>query len=74
MNQYSMVVLIVLAVMATASFKHWAKLQQEKLRSRQDKADGATAKRIADLEERVKVLERIVSDKSERLKSEIDAL
>jgi len=69
-----MVVLIVLAVMAAGVFKHWAKLQHEKLKSRQDKTDSATAKRIDDLEERVKVLERIVTDKSERLKSEIDAL
>ncbi|SDE67853.1 MULTISPECIES: hypothetical protein [Kordiimonas] len=74
MNQYSMVVLIVLAVMCAGAFKHWAKLQHEKLRSRQDKADDATSKRIAELEDRVRVLERIVTDKSERLKQEIDAL
>lgn len=74
MNQYTMVVLIVLAVMSAGVFKHWAKLQQQKLQARGDKADKATQERIDALEERVKVLERIATDKSHRLKEEIDAL
>ncbi|NVJ97904.1 MAG: hypothetical protein HWE25_07120 [Alphaproteobacteria bacterium] len=69
-----MVVLIVITVMGAGVFKHWAKLQHEKLKSRQDSADGETNSRIDALEERVRVLERIVTDKSERLKEEIDAL
>lgn len=74
MNQYTMVVLIVAAVMCAGVFKHWAKLQHEKLKARQDTADGETRARIEALEDRVKVLERIATDKSARLKDEIDAL
>lgn len=74
MTQYSMVVLIVFAVMATAAFKQWAKLQTEKARAGAGEENDALREQVGRLEERVKVLERIVTDKAGRLKEEIDAL
>jgi len=74
MDKYSMVVLIVISVMGAGVLNNWAKLQREKVRAGGQAADDETKNKIEKLEERVRVLERIATDKSERLKEEISAL
>ena len=74
MNQYTMIVAIVFLVMATGAFKSWMNMKQSKFSAKAAEADDESGAKIADLEERVKVLERIATDKSSRLKEEIDAL
>ncbi|WP_417464824.1 hypothetical protein [Kordiimonas sp.] len=72
MNEFEMVPLIVLFVMSAVIVMRWisAKERIAKARGMNDAADA----RIKALEERVKVLERIATDKRTKLRDEIDAL
>jgi len=74
MTVYSMVVAIVGIVMALSAFKHWAKLKTKAAEAQSAGLSGEAQSRIDGLEERVRVLERIATDKGVRLKEEIDAL
>ena len=69
-------ILIVIVVFSSITMQQWirhkADLANKKLRD-DDETDDLKAE-IADLKERVQVLERIATDKGSRLKEEIDAL
>tara|TARA_R110002096_G_scaffold156008_1_gene320457 strand:- start:1557 stop:1781 length:225 start_codon:yes stop_codon:yes gene_type:complete len=66
--------LIVATVMMTAVIKEYLKTKGKEAESRAPGTDSESSARIQKLEERVKVLERIVTDKSTRLHEEINAL
>lgn len=74
MNQYTMVFLIVVTVMSSLAFKHWMQMKSEQARSKMNELGDEASRKIAELEERVRVLERIATDKSARLSDEIDSL
>lgn len=77
MDKYTMVVVIVALVVIASAFKNWVAAQSRQAdedAKEASEASEATEARLQDLEERVQVLERIVTDQSERLKQEIDAL
>lgn len=69
-------ILIVIVVFASMTMQQWLKhkadMANKQLRD-DDETDELKAE-IADLKERVQVLERIATDKGSRLKEEIDAL
>jgi uncharacterized protein YlxW (UPF0749 family) len=70
-----MAVMIVLIVFGSISFQAWMKQKADTAKSDEgDEEKQALKRQVADLEERVQVLERIATDKSSRLKEEIDAL
>jgi nitrogen fixation-related uncharacterized protein len=77
MNPFEMVVIIVLIVTLGGVLKHWAGTRHrfhdlEGQLKRTGVAD--QLKRIDALEERVRTLERIVTDESEKLRRQIDSL
>lgn len=72
MNEFEMVPLIVLFVMVAAVLRTWIK-SREKL-AQQRGVTGDHVRRIDELEERIRVLERLATDKSARLREEIEAL
>jgi hypothetical protein len=77
MNPFEMVVVIVVVVTFSGLVKHWLNARHrfadlEEQLSRTGVAD--QLKRIDQLEERVRTLERIVTDRTERLRKEIDSL
>ena len=89
MNPFEMVVIIVLIVMGAGVVKNWLKAKEngarldlgtlaEDLGLAEDYYSKSQIKpyldRIEGLEERIKVLERIVTDKSHNLAKEIDEL
>ena len=74
MGVYTMVVASVGIVMCLSAFKHWAKIQAQTAQAAKAGLDKEAKDRIEDLEDRVRVLERIATDKGVRLKEEIDAL
>lgn len=74
MDKYSMIFGIVFVVMCAGVLKSWLGVQRQKTRKETVELDEESKGRIADLEERVKVLERIATSKTTRLKEEIDAL
>jgi len=74
MSGTTMVVFIVAIVMCTEAFRQWNKTRAKEAGARAAGLDSEAAAKIADLEERVRVLERIATDKGARLKEEIDAL
>jgi hypothetical protein len=77
MNPFEMVVIIVLIVTLGGVLKHWVgtKHRFEDLEEQLKRTGVADQlKRIDLLEERVRTLERIVTDRSERLRNEIDSL
>jgi hypothetical protein len=77
MNPFEMVVIIVLIVTLGGVLKHWLATRhrfqdlEEQLR---ETGIPDQLERIDRLEERVRTLERIVTDRSERLRNEIDSL
>ena len=77
MNQYTMVVAIVAIVLFAGVLQRYLKLQARRP-SEEEEAEREEAQRklarVDELEERVRVLERIVVDRKERLREEIDAL
>lgn len=74
MDKYTMVVAIVALVMIAGVAKHWLRGQQQNAKKMVDDADEALRHKIDKLEKRIQVLERIATDKGERLRDEIDAL
>lgn len=72
MNEFEMVPLIVLVVMASVIVMRLISAKERIAKSRgvNDAADA----RIQALEERVRILERIATDKRTKLRDEIDAL
>ncbi|UTW60164.1 hypothetical protein KFE96_07585 [Kordiimonas sp. SCSIO 12603] len=74
MNQYTMVFLIVVTVMSSLAFKNWVQMKSDQAKAKMNELGDEASRKIAELEERVKVLERIATDKSSRLSEEIDAL
>lgn len=74
MSGTTLAFLIVATVMATAVIKEYLKTKGKEAASRASGLDDESSARIKSLEERVRVLERIVTDKSTRLHEEIDAL
>jgi uncharacterized membrane protein YgcG len=68
---------IVVTVFGSYAWKSWLKYKYklaDQAASETDQEKEALKAQVADLEERVRVLERIATDKSSRLKEEIDAL
>lgn len=72
MGPFEMVVLVVFIAVGAGVIQKWLKTKEKLAESAT--LDAATDKRIAALEDRIRVLERIVTDKTSRLKEEIDAL
>ncbi len=66
--------LIVAIVFGSITFKEWLKHKSKAAQRSDDAETRALRDQVADLEERVRVLERLATDKRERLKEEIDAL
>lgn len=77
MNQYTMVVAIVAIALFAGVVNRYLKLQARRP-SEEEEAERQEAQRklarVDELEERVRVLERIVVDRKERLREEIDTL
>lgn len=74
MSGTTLAFLIVATVMCTVVVKEYMKTRRTEAQNRANSLDEESQVRIDALEERVRVLERIVTDKSERLKEEIEAL
>ena len=72
MNSYFFVLGIIAIVMTATTIQHYFRLQSKK----QDVSSDAEEyeQRIAELEERIRVLERIVTENKYDLKQEIDRL
>ncbi len=72
MNSYFFVLSIIAIVMTATTIQHYFKMKREK----QDMGSDAEEfeQRIAELEERIRVLERIVTENKYDLKNEIDRL
>jgi len=73
MSGTTMAFLIVLIAVGGATIRHYIDRKYPK-GEKGTAQSGADSKRFDTLEERVRVLERIVTDKSNRLKDEIDGL
>ncbi len=74
MTGTTMAVLIVGIVMCTAAFKEWTKTRRKEAEVHGAGLGEEAAAKLKALEDRVRVLERIATDKGARLKEEIDAL
>ncbi len=72
MNEFEMIPLIVLFVMLAAIVLRWISAKERIAKA--GSLNVAADERIKALEERVKVLERIATDKRTQLRDEIDAL
>ena len=73
MHVFEMVLGIVFIVGISSVFKHYFDLKRARLQVETEGGDPQWA-RLEELEERVKVLESIVTDKSYALKREIESL
>ncbi len=71
---FEMVAIIVTVSVIGGVINNWLKVKAKEKSDNSAELDAETTGRINKLEERVRVLERIVTDKSHRLKDEIDAL
>jgi len=74
MSGTTMVVVIIAIIMCAEAIKHWSKARAKEAAAKNAGLNDEAAAKIKDLEERVRVLERIATDKGTRLKEEIDAL
>ena len=77
MNQYTMVVAIVAIALFAGVVNRYLKLQARRPSEAEEAEREEVQRKLArvdELEERVRVLERIVVDRKERLREEIDAL
>lgn len=74
MHVFEMVLGIVFIVGIAGVFKHYFELKQERLRAVTAGSSSEHLARLEALEERVRVLESIVTDKSYSLKREIENL
>ncbi|PCI64790.1 MAG: hypothetical protein COB37_00420 [Kordiimonadales bacterium] len=70
----TMIIVIVAIVFGTGLIKSWLKTRQKEAATHTHSLDKEAKEKIAGLEERIQVLERIATDKGARLKDEIDAL
>jgi hypothetical protein len=68
------VLLILLIVFGSITIQNRMKHNSKRDGKKDDAEQQALKARVAELEDRVRVLERIVTDRRERLKEEIDAL
>lgn len=71
MGRYELAFAIVFIVMFAAMFKHWLEYRQSAGHSGQNEA---SEDRLRRLEERVEVLERIVTDRGYELRQELSRL
>ena len=75
MGKFEFVLLILMIVFGSKMFSDHMKYKHMEKRSKKTDKDVETEKnRLDELEERIKVLERIVTDKNYDLKSQIDDL
>ena len=74
MNTMAFVVMIVLIACTTSIIMEYLKTQQKKNKKEADTEAGDMAAQMDALEERIRVLERIVTEKKFDLKREIDRL
>lgn len=74
MNTMFYVVCIVAVVFAADTYQKYLKMQQEKLKKKHDPELEASLARIEKLEERIRVLERIVTENKRDIGREIDNL
>ena len=76
MNVFGMIVVVVFIVMTSVVILTWISARSKKAGDHKAQAEAATRneKRIAALEDRVRVLEKLATDKGSRLRDEIDAL
>lgn len=65
---------IVAIVFGSMTIKEWLKHKSREAQRGDNAETKALKEQVADLEDRVRVLERLATDKRERLKEEIDAL
>ncbi|MFC3051787.1 hypothetical protein [Kordiimonas pumila] len=73
MDVFTMVVVVVAIGSLLIVIQHWLKLKEKALDASKQE-DGVLAGRVDVLEKRIRVLERIATDKSSHLQEEIDAL
>lgn len=69
---WDMIVIVVVAGVGGGVLREYLKTKRNQ--PADDKASAVTNERLAKLEDRVKTLERILTDSKSQLKSEIDAL
>ena len=74
MGVFEMIVLIVLIGTGSGIVMQWLKNKEKKMDVHGGEAGVQTLSRITELEKRVQVLEKIATDKSARLRDEIDNL
>ncbi|WP_417458216.1 hypothetical protein [Kordiimonas sp.] len=74
MEGKTFVLLIIFGTFAFAGISQWLKAKTDALKHAAKSGDSDLKAQVRTLEERVRVLERIVTDKKTRLKEEIDAL
>ncbi|WP_417451003.1 hypothetical protein [Kordiimonas sp.] len=68
------VLTIIFGSFVFAGFSQWMKAKTDAMKNAAREGDNALKREVRALEERVRVLERIATDKRSRLKEEIDAL
>ncbi|MBK5912359.1 hypothetical protein CCR85_12770 [Rhodothalassium salexigens] len=74
MSGTMMVVMIVAIGLAAGGFEALLKHRERMAKAAARRSDDQTATRIAALEDRVRTLERIVTDRGHNLRDEIDSL
>lgn len=77
MDGRMMAFFIVAVIFGSYAWQHWLKYKTKiamQANRETDTENAALKEQVADLEERVRVLERIATDKTSRLREEIDAL
>ena len=74
MGVFEMIVLIVLIGTGSSIVMQWLKNKEKMMDLQGGEAGVQTLSRITELEKRVQVLEKIATDKSARLRDEIDNL
>ncbi|WP_286828598.1 MULTISPECIES: hypothetical protein [Kordiimonas] len=74
MSGQDFVLAIIFGSFIFAGVMHWMKIKADAVKAKAAGLDGDARAEIAALKKRVDVLERIVTDRSTRLKEEIDAL
>ncbi|MFC4348061.1 hypothetical protein ACFO5Q_09420 [Kordiimonas lipolytica] len=74
MTLWTMIVAVVAVVMISVIIMQWIATKEKIAKAHAKAADGQSDGRIASLEKRVAVLERLATDKGQQLKDEIDAL
>lgn len=68
------VLMIIFGSFIFAGFSQWMKAKTDAMKKAAREGDSELRREVKALEDRVRVLERIATDRRERLKEEIDAL